>query len=290
MSAFTAELTEAGASTWPSTIGGAARPASPRRFRASGRRAATPARPPATLRVLAHGHRQDGRLGRVPGTGQPGWAPSPPAITPLCAPGSPPPRALGSDEVWVRDQWSALAQLAALHSVLPEQVTSEQLDSGGDALLTAFRPPRALQGRPQAALRAGQLRATLFHAGMTDTAAAPAEPGLRRDRAVGGRRARPDRDRAALPRPARAQPAALDLCCRAGAPRVHRVLDREAPGVSFVSDVAATTSRPTSLARQPPPSRWRHPAPPHFAGTSRRCGASSTGSPNGTIPTRRRAR
>ena len=54
-------------------------------------------------------------------------------------------RTLGSDEVWVRDQWSALAQLAALHGVLPEQVTSEQLDSGGDALLTALAAgtPRA---------------------------------------------------------------------------------------------------------------------------------------------------
>ena len=41
----------------------------------------------------------------------------------------------------MRDQWSALAQLAALHGVLPEQVTSEQLDSGGDALLTAFARP-----------------------------------------------------------------------------------------------------------------------------------------------------
>src|SRR4029450_13721782 len=78
-------------------------------------------------------------------------------------------RVLGSDDVWVRDQWSALAQLAALHGVLPENVTSEQLDSGGDALLAAFARP----GHPKAGhkLRSAlvRLRATLYHAGMTDT-------------------------------------------------------------------------------------------------------------------------
>src|SRR4029450_13772139 len=91
---------------------------------------------------------------------------------------------------WVRDQWSALAQLAALHGVLPENVTSEQLDSRGDALLASFprprhptarRPPRRCPlpppaprpGHPKAGhkLRSAlvRLRATLYHAGMTDT-------------------------------------------------------------------------------------------------------------------------
>ena len=78
-------------------------------------------------------------------------------------------RTLGSDEVWVREQWSALAQLAALHGVLPGQVSCEQLTCGGDALLAAFAPP----GHPKAGhkLRSAlvRLRATLFHAGMTDT-------------------------------------------------------------------------------------------------------------------------
>ena len=117
-----------------------------------------------------HGHRQDERLGRVPGTGRPSAGlhrrpPSPRSARPARRH-----RARSAPtKVWVRDQWSALAQLAALHGVLPEQVTSEQLDSGGDALLTAFARP----GHPKAShkLRSAlvRLRATLFHAGMTDT-------------------------------------------------------------------------------------------------------------------------
>jgi hypothetical protein len=50
-------------------------------------------------------------------------------------------RLLGSDEVWVRKQWGALAQLAAIHGVLPEQVSADQLDTGGDALLAALPTP-----------------------------------------------------------------------------------------------------------------------------------------------------
>jgi hypothetical protein len=120
--------------------------------------------------VLAHGHRQDERLGRVPARADLRLgsiaARHHPALRARLAATA---RTLGSDEVWVRDQWSALAQLAALHGVLPEQVSSEQLDSGGDALLTAFARP----GHPKAGhkLRSAlvRLRATLFHAGMTDT-------------------------------------------------------------------------------------------------------------------------
>jgi integrase len=75
-------------------------------------------------------------------------------------------------------QWSALAQLAALHGVRPQEVTAEQLDAGGAALLAAFARP----GHPKAGhrLRSSlvRLRATLFHAGMTDT-----PPRLRRPNA-----------------------------------------------------------------------------------------------------------
>ena len=87
-------------------------------------------------------------------------------------------RTLGSDHAWVLAQWSVLAQLAALHGVRPAQVTAEQLDVGGDALLAAFaRPDHPTAGRR---LRSSlvRLRATLFHAGMTDT-----PPRLRRPNA-----------------------------------------------------------------------------------------------------------
>ena len=85
---------------------------------------------------------------------------------------------LGSDHAWVLAQWSVLAQLAALHGIRPAQVTAEQLDVGGDALLAAFaRPDHPTAGRR---LRSSlvRLRATLFHAGMTDT-----PPRLRRPNA-----------------------------------------------------------------------------------------------------------
>ncbi|HVM14852.1 MAG TPA: hypothetical protein VM287_11065, partial [Egibacteraceae bacterium] len=78
-------------------------------------------------------------------------------------------RLLGSDEAWVRHQWSALAQVAALHGVLPAEVTAEQVDAGGAALVAAFARP----GHPKSGhvLRSSlvRLRATMFHAGMTDT-------------------------------------------------------------------------------------------------------------------------
>jgi integrase len=76
---------------------------------------------------------------------------------------------LGSDKCWVNAQWNALAQLAALHSVMPAAVTAEQLDAGGTALVDAFARP----GRPKAGhkLRSAlvRLRATLFHAGVIET-------------------------------------------------------------------------------------------------------------------------
>ncbi len=83
---------------------------------------------------------------------------------------------LGSDEVWIRAQWSALAQLAALHGVRPQQVSAEHVDAGGDQLLAAFADP----DHPSAGhvLRSSlvRLRATLFHAGMSDTPPRLARP------------------------------------------------------------------------------------------------------------------
>ena len=76
---------------------------------------------------------------------------------------------LGSDDVWIRAQWSALTQLGALHGVRPHEVNAEQLDVGGDELLVAF----AYRGHPKAGhvLRSSlvRLRATLFHGGIIDT-------------------------------------------------------------------------------------------------------------------------
>ncbi|MQB01923.1 MAG: hypothetical protein GEU78_16895 [Actinobacteria bacterium] len=82
---------------------------------------------------------------------------------------------LGSDTTWINAQWSALAQLAALHGVAPDTVTAEQLERGSSALLAASaRPghPKAGQKLRTAVVRLG---ATLFHAGLVDVA-----PQLRR--------------------------------------------------------------------------------------------------------------
>jgi site-specific recombinase XerD len=182
--AFAAELTAAGVTPWPSTLGGA---------RAFCARYPTPATFSATLveeqlRLPAHQRRfacwlmvtarmsvsaqylarADLRLGAVAARHYPalhaGFADT--AAT------------LGSDHVWVRAQWSALAQLAALQGVRLPEVTAEQLDVGGDVLLAAFTSP----GHPKAGhvLRSSlvRLRATLFHTGMSDT-----PPRLRRPNA-----------------------------------------------------------------------------------------------------------
>ena len=145
--AVTAELTEAGASTWPSTIGAArafcARYPVPATFSAlpvgeqlclaaHQRRFACWLMVTARMSVSAQDlARAELRLGCIA-------AGHHPALHTRLADTA---RTLGSDEVWVRDQWSALAQLAALHGVLPGQVSCEQLNSGGDALLAAFARP-----------------------------------------------------------------------------------------------------------------------------------------------------
>ena len=152
--AYTAELAAAGATAWPSTVGGArafcARyPVSCNVFRSTGRGTGPPSRSSAAVRVLADGHRQDERLGAVPGPGRPA------AGRRIAARYYPALRArlrryraharlrsvVGPRPV-VR-----LAQLAALHGVRPAQVTAEQLDSGGDALLAAFARPGHPDGR-----------------------------------------------------------------------------------------------------------------------------------------------
>lgn len=77
---------------------------------------------------------------------------------------------LGSDKTWINAQWSALAQVAALHGLSPTSVTADQLDHGGSALLAAFARP----GHPKAGhkLRTAlvRLRSTMFHAGLIDVA------------------------------------------------------------------------------------------------------------------------
>ncbi|HXR61516.1 MAG TPA: site-specific integrase [Solirubrobacterales bacterium] len=244
--AFTAELTEAGASTWPSTIGGArafcARYPVPAAFSAlpvdeqlrlpaHQRRFAcwlmVTARMSVSAEYLA---RADLRLGSIAARHHP-------ALRARLAATA---RTLGSDEVWVRDQWSALAQLAALHGVLPEQVTSEQLDSGGDALLTAFARP----GHPKAGhkLRSAlvRLRATLFHAGMTDT-----PPRLHRPNRGVVATAQWAAVAPALAEAAQRYLAQLELSLRPSTVRIAEqvlreftaFLAREAPGVSCVGDL-----------------------------------------------------
>lgn len=172
---FASELAVAGLTPWPSVVGGArgfcARYPTPAAFSAAPvaeqvelrqhqRRFAcwlmVTARMPVSAEYLA---RADLRLGTISARHYPD----------LRATFGDVARILGSDDVWVRAQWSALAQLAALHGVRPKEVTAEQVDAGGDELLAAFAHP----DRPKAGhvLRSSlvRLRATLFHAGMSDT-------------------------------------------------------------------------------------------------------------------------
>ena len=173
--AFAAELVAAGRSAWPSTLGGArafcARYGSPAAFAAlpveeqlglsphlrgfaswlmvTGRMAVSAdylARAGLRLGVAAANHHPALRA-RLAATAE----------------------MLGSDKVWVDSQWHAFAQVAALHGVRPGDVTAEELDAGGAALLDAFVRP----GHPKSGhkLRTAlvRLRATLFHAGVIDT-------------------------------------------------------------------------------------------------------------------------
>jgi len=244
--AFAGELTEAGATAWSSIIGGA------RAFCARYPVPATFADLPVNeqLRLPAHQRRfaswlmvtarvsvsaeylarADLRLGSIAARHHP-------ALHARLADTA---RMLGSDEVWVRDQWSALAQLAALHGVLPEQVTSEQLDSGGDALLAAFARP----GHPKAGhkLRSAlvRLRATLFHAGMTDT-----PPRLRKPNTGVARAAQWALVAPRLAETAHRYLAQIELSLRPSTVRIAEqalrelgvFLAREAPGVTRAGDI-----------------------------------------------------
>jgi len=172
---FAAELVTIGATPWPSTISGArsfcARYPIPATFSAQSveeqirlsshqRRFAcwlmVTARMSVSAQYLA---RADLRLGAIAARHYPA----------LHASFVDTADTLGSDQPWQRAQWSALAQLAALHGVRLDQVSSEQVDVGGDTLLAAFARP----GHPKAGhvLRSSlvRLRATLFHAGMAQT-------------------------------------------------------------------------------------------------------------------------
>ena len=171
---FTAALSDAGLGTWPSTVGGArafcARYASPEHFAA--RPIAEQVRLPSNLRRFAcwlmvtgqvtmsaeYLARADLRLGGAAANYHPELHASFAATAAM----------LGSDSCWVAAQWNALAQLAALHGVPPGEVTASQVDAGGAALGAAFtRPdhPKAGHSLRSALVR---LRATMFHAGMTD--------------------------------------------------------------------------------------------------------------------------
>jgi len=153
---FGAELVAAGLTAWPSTMGGArafcARYTSPERFSAAC--VEDQLRLPAHLRQFAcwlmvtgrmkvsaeYLARADLRLGTVAAHYHVELHARLAATAAL----------LGSDHCWVAAQWNALAQLGALHGVAPAEVTAEQLDTGGTALLAAFaRPghPRPVTGR-----------------------------------------------------------------------------------------------------------------------------------------------
>jgi integrase len=244
--AFAVELTEAGATAWPSTIGGArafcARYPVPATFAdrpideqlrlpAHQRRFACWLMVTSRLRVSAeYLARAELRLGSIAARHHPV----------LHARLADTARVLGSDDVWVRDQWSALAQLAALHGVLPENVTSEQLDSGGDALLAAFARP----GHPKAGhkLRSAlvRLRATLYHAGMTDT-----PPRLHRPNRGVVASAQWAAVAPGLAATARRYLAQIELSLRPSTVRIAEqalrelgsFLAREAPGVSCAADI-----------------------------------------------------
>lgn len=169
------ELTTAGLTPWPSVISGArsfcARYPTPAAFAAAPvdeqlrlsshqRRFAcwlmVTARMPMSAQYLA---RADLRLGTIAAGHYPHLRARLAEVAHM----------LGSDDVWVRAQWSALAQVAVLHGIHPHEVSAEQLDEGGARLLAAFARP----GHPKAGhkLRSSlvRLRATLFHAEIIDT-------------------------------------------------------------------------------------------------------------------------
>ena len=243
---FAAELTEAGVTPWHCTLGGA------RAFCARHRTPATFSALPVgeQLRLPAHQRqfacwlmvtarmtvsaaylaRADLRLGAVAARHHPALRANFAEVA----------RTLGSDHAWVLAQWSALAQLAAMHGVGPHQVSAEQLDAGGDLLLAAFTRP----GHPKAGHRLRgslvRLRATLFHAGMTSTPPRLRRPNTGRTSAIGWAQVAPG-----LAQTAQRYLAQIELSLRPCTVRIAEqalrelatYLAREAPEVSRVADI-----------------------------------------------------
>ncbi|MGH8996445.1 MAG: tyrosine-type recombinase/integrase [Acidimicrobiales bacterium] len=77
-------------------------------------------------------------------------------------------RMLGSDDIWVAAQWNAFFQIAAMSGRTPTDMTAGDIETGAEVLLAAYRR----RGQPGAGLHLRtalvRLRATLFHAGITD--------------------------------------------------------------------------------------------------------------------------
>ena len=147
---------------------------------------------------------------------------------------------LGSDKVWINLQWSALAQLAALHGIRPGSVTAEQLDHGAETLLAAFARPDHPKGGHQLRGALVRLRATLFHAGLVDVPPQLRRPDRSADRAAEWAAAAP-----AVAATAARYLAQIELSLRpstvADAERSLRelasFLAREAPEVTGVADI-----------------------------------------------------
>ncbi len=243
---FATELADAGVTAWPSTLGGArafsARYPTPATFSALplAQQLALPAhqrafacwlmvttRMPVSATYLA---RAELRLGAAAARHHPVTRASFAETAHM----------LGSDHGWVLAQWSALAQLAALHGVRPQEVNAEQLDAGGDDLLAAFAVP----GHPKAGhrLRSSlvRLRATLFHSGMISTPPRLRKPNTGLTQATGWGQAAP-----ALAETAERYLAQIALSLRPSTVRIaeHALrelagyLARQAPDVTTVADI-----------------------------------------------------
>ena len=293
MGAFTAELTEAGASTWPSTIGGAGPSApdtpSPQPSPTSGRRAATPARPPARfacwLMVTARMSVSAEYLARAePAAGLHRRPPSPR-----------PARPARRHRAHARLRRGAGARPVV--RVRTAGRAARRPSRAGDLRAARLRRRRSARrvrppGHPKAGhkLRSAlvRLRATLYHAGMTDTL-----PRLHRPNRGVVASAQWAAVAPGLAATARRYLAQIELSLR---PRTVRIaeqalrelgsfLAREAPGVSCAADIGRhhIEAYKSWLAHRPEPVAAPCTGTPS-AGTRQRCVASSTGSPNGAIP------
>jgi len=174
LAAYAADLEASNRTAWPSTMGGA---------RAFCRRYATPAEfTAATLdeQLTVHGHlrsfaawlmvtgrmrvsaeylaRADLRLGTTAARLVPDLHAK---VTTVAA-------TLGSDAIWTASQWHVLAQIGALYGLPLSEVTAEQVDEGGAALLAAFAHPDRPKAGHKTRTALIRLQATMFHAGLSD--------------------------------------------------------------------------------------------------------------------------